>query len=121
MAIKDLAVHVLLPVVLFTVAQFIIEFIAAGKSEDGGPTWAQNAIYVSYVVAGYLSGYLAKYRVLLHGAVVGLLCATVAVLVFSVGEKNAQVVSMIIFIGAVLGALGSVFSRFDTRPRNPYS
>ena len=48
-------------------------------------------------------------------AATGLLCAAINVLIIMVGDGNNQGNLIVLMMGVALGALGGVFSKFDSR------
>ena len=115
---------VIIPLLFFSIAQVVIPLFSDGG--DGGAggqsgeevAWSINLSYFSYIVSGYLAGYICQSRNFVWGLIAGLLCSLVSIFFFSANVGGLHGGVTLIIIGTILGGLGGIFSKFDMNYRN---
>ena len=79
--------------------------------------WINATTYFLYALAGLVSGLIAKRRVMVNGAVAGILAAIVAMLIFGVaGDPFGSMAAIV--NGGVLGGIGGACILLWTGPKS---
>jgi sugar phosphate permease len=102
------------------IASFVILHLALTALTDAVATTAAGieawmpylnaAAYVLYAVAGFVAGALTNRHHAINGLITGLLCATIAALLFSVGPGPDFGITILLLNGAIIGGVGGACS-----------
>ena len=117
-AVKRTALAIGVPVLVFVLIQVAILIYMRQPGNGDIVGWAVNVMYLSLIGVGYLSGYIALYRLYFHGFVAGVLSALTVVLFYThllVPEQSRIIFTL---LGGILALLGVLLSNFDRKNRN---
>ena len=76
--------------------------------------WINVTAYFLYVMAGLVSGLIAKRRVIANGVVAGILAAIMAIMIFGVAGGDLFGIVISIVNGGVLGGIGGACTLIPT-------
>ncbi len=76
--------------------------------------WINATAYFLYVMAGLVSGLIAKRRVIANGVVAGILAAIMAIMIFGVAGGDLFGIFISIVNGGVLGGIGGACALIPT-------
>ena len=106
---------------LFAVLHFSLTAASTGRlGAEGFETlrpWINAIAYLLYVLTGFVSGFVAERRQVLHGVVAGALAAATAILIFRVAVYDGFGMLALLATGTILGGLGGLSSLLVCRGR----
>lgn len=99
---------------LFAVLHFSLTAASTGRlgTEDFGTLrpWINAIAYLLYVFTGFVAGFVAGRRRVLHGVVAGALAAVTAIMIFRIAVFDGFGMLALLATGTILGGLGGFSS-----------